>query len=342
LDSVVAQTFDDWHLVVVNHGGDRQIVESCVDRVAGTARGKVEILHLEAGGGMERASNAGLDRLDTAFFGIHDDDDTWMPTFLERTVAFLQDPAHDTFGAVTTHAIKRWERIEDGHLETVEDEGLNTSEEFVDAQQLFGWNRVFTINTLFRSAVRDVVGPYNEDLDVIGDWEFHVRVAAATDIALIPEVLARYHIRHVGGDPEYANSVIAGWSRHRELDARLRAALLRRFIDADPSRLGLVVAQSHDAEVARQAALQVDELVRLIDWRTHHTGNRINDIHDRVIAMGEMLDELQREMADVRVHTYRIRQAFATLAAPARPLRRLRERWRLRSAASDAPVTPDA
>ena len=343
LDSVIGQTFDDWHLVVVNHGGDSDVVESCVDRVVGSARGKIEVLHLDAGGGMERASNAGLDRLDTEFFAIHDDDDTWKDEFLERTVTFLQEPANSNYGAVVTHAIKRWEQIREGVVETVEDESLNADESFVDIQQLFGWNRIFTINTLFRSALRDVVGPYNEQLSVVGDWEFHMRVAAVTEIGLIPEVLARYHLRHLGGEAEYENTVVAGWTFHREMDARLRGALLRRYLEADPSRLGVVVAMAHDAEIARKTSGQIEELVRLIDWRTHHTGNRINDMHDRVLnelhdriaSLEVALHNLDARIGRVQEDTGRIRQAIALLGLPARPFRRARHRWRSRR-----PTTP--
>ena len=135
---------------------------------------------------------------------------------------------------------------------------------------------------------------------MIGDLDFHLRVAAVTDIGFIAEPLARYHLRDDRGDWHYENMITAGVERHLETDARVRGALLRRFIDADPSRLGLLVALSHDDEMARRQADRIEELVRLIDWRTHHVGNRINDMHERVIRMEGELDLVRDDVARLR------------------------------------------
>ena len=113
--------------------------------------------------------------------------------------------------------------------------------------------------------------------------------------------------------------------RHLDTDARVRGALLRRYLDGDPSRLGLLVALSHDEEMARRHAERIEELVKLIDWRTHHTGNRINDIHDRVIRMEGELDLVRADVA-------RLRRALSVVGAPLRPLRKARLAWRRRRA----------
>jgi glycosyltransferase involved in cell wall biosynthesis len=335
LESVAEQSFHDWHLVVVNHGGEQTSVDAAVDAIATTAKGKLEVVHLDAAGGMERASNAGLARLDTEFVAVHDDDDTWLPTFLVRTVAFLGDPAHCRYGGVVTHGVKRWERMSGAQITQVLDEPLDGVDAFVDAQRLFGWNRFLPINFLVRSAVFDVVGPFNEDLPVIGDWDFHLRVAAVTDIGFIPEPLARYHLRREGDHP---NTITAAEGRHLDMDARLRAAVLRRYLDVDPSRLGLLVALSHDDEMARRLSERIRDVVELVDWRTHHTGNRINDIHERIIrmddrlaAVDERLARIHAQLDEVRADTTRIHKAVSVVGAPLRPLRRAREKWRLRS-----------
>lgn len=358
LESVADQTFDDWHLVVVNHAGDPGPVDEAVEAISPRVKGKIEVVHLDDGGGMERASNAGLDRLDASYVAVHDDDDSWLPEFLARTVAFLDDDAHQSYGGVVTHGIKRWERVTGDEVEHIIDEDLDGVTGHLDAQRLFGWNRFLPINFLVRSAVFDVVGRFNEDLPVIGDWDFHLRVAAVTDIGFIPERLARYHLR-VEGD--HLNTITAGVDRHLDVDARVRAAMLRRYLDADPSRLGLLVALSHDDEMARRLGERVREVVELIDWRTHHTGNRINDAHDRIIAMDARLsaveaavagitgvadgvrdanasldaihrriDALEGPVGEIRADTARIRKAMSVLGSPIRPLRVARERWRLR------------
>ena len=322
--SIADQTLEDWQLVIVNHAGDPAVVDRVLDAVDDDVRKRIEVVQLDAGGGMERASNAGLRLLDSQYVAVHDDDDTWLPQFLERTTAFLDDPANTRYGAVVTQILKRWERVTDNGIELI-DEELNSEDVFIDVQRLFGWNRFLPIGFLFRSALVDVIGPFNEHLDVIGDWDFHLRVAAVTDIGFIAEPLARYHLRDDRGDVRYDNTITAGVERHLETDARVRGALLRRYIDADPSRLGLLVALSHDDEMARRHADRVEELVKLIDWRTHHTGNRINEMYDR-------LDRMEGELDLVRADVARLRRALSVVGAPLRPIRNARLAWRRRRA----------
>jgi glycosyltransferase involved in cell wall biosynthesis len=53
---------------------------------------------------MEAASNAGIAACDSDYIVIHDDDDSWCPDFLERTVAFLDGPEGARYGGVATHS----------------------------------------------------------------------------------------------------------------------------------------------------------------------------------------------------------------------------------------------
>src|SRR5690349_8594527 len=86
LDSVLAQTYEDWVAVVVNDVGDREPVEAAVAAVADRARGRVHVLHNSVSRGREAAMNTGVHATASTFLVIHDDDDSWAPTFLEETV----------------------------------------------------------------------------------------------------------------------------------------------------------------------------------------------------------------------------------------------------------------
>src|SRR3954471_22560691 len=89
LADVCAQTFGDWHLVVVDDGGDAAEVDQVVKQCPGVT-GRVTVLHNAISRGMEAASNQGVGAVDAEFVAVHDDDDTWHPAFLERTVARLR------------------------------------------------------------------------------------------------------------------------------------------------------------------------------------------------------------------------------------------------------------
>jgi hypothetical protein len=60
---------------------------------------------------MEAASNAGIAACDSDYIVIHDDDDSWCPDFLERTVAFLDGPAGARYGGVRPTATYMSEEI---------------------------------------------------------------------------------------------------------------------------------------------------------------------------------------------------------------------------------------
>jgi glycosyltransferase involved in cell wall biosynthesis len=334
LASVTDQSLDDWHLVVVNHGGEQAPVERAVADAAALARGRIEVLHLDPGGGMERASNAGLARIDADYVAVHDDDDTWLPDFLERTTSFLDEESHAGYGAVVTHITQRWERIEGGDVVHVIDNELNTDDTFIDVQRLLGWNRFLPIGMLVRSEAVELLGGFNETLHVIGDWEFNLRLAAITDIGVVPEALARHHLRATGSETHYDNTLTASEGAHLQTDAVLRAALLRRYLDADPTRLGLLVALSHDDEGGRQHAEQVKDLLERIDWRTTHLASRVNDAHDRIMRMEETFDVLGRRLDQLQAAVTRAREVARTVTRPLRSVERARVRWRARGGGS--------
>ena len=90
--SVERQTFRDFCWVVINDGGDGEEVETIVGRAQENGV-DAHVVHRAASTGMEAASNAGLAASNSTYIAIHDDDDSWHPDFLLRTVTFLEaDP----------------------------------------------------------------------------------------------------------------------------------------------------------------------------------------------------------------------------------------------------------
>src|SRR3954469_6936057 len=108
LADVCAQTHRGWRLVVVNDGGGAAEVDRLVAEQPEMA-GRVTVLHNGEPRGMEAASNQGVEASDSDYIAVHDDDDTWHPTFLARTAAHL-DATGDAAVAVRTEIV--WERVE--------------------------------------------------------------------------------------------------------------------------------------------------------------------------------------------------------------------------------------
>jgi glycosyltransferase involved in cell wall biosynthesis len=91
LRAVLAQTHPDWHIALVNDGGDPIALR---DRIAldwlapRLPPARMTIIDTPESVGRASAFNLGLAALDTDFVACLDDDDSWEPTFLADLVAF--------------------------------------------------------------------------------------------------------------------------------------------------------------------------------------------------------------------------------------------------------------
>ncbi len=252
--SIGRQTFRDFVWVVVNDGGDEEAARSIVEG-AGLDRDRVLFLSLAQSRGMEAASNAGIAASRSEFVVIHDDDDSWAPDFLEKTVAFLSGPRGRRYGGVITHSIHVSEDIRDDQVIERQRRPFQTAVRDVQLAQMLRGNFFPPISFLFRRPVWDEIGGFNEDLPVLGDWFFNLEFLLKADIGVLPEPLAFYHHRDQAPVANvYANSVIAAGHRHGELAAVVRNAFLRRHMDKAAVALSLVLGHIDDMRPGEVAA----------------------------------------------------------------------------------------
>ena len=87
-ESISAQTFEDWDLIVVDDGSvdnTREIVAS----FEASRPGRVRYVH-QANRGAYGARNTGVQEAAGRYFAFFDSDDLWMPHHLERSVTALE------------------------------------------------------------------------------------------------------------------------------------------------------------------------------------------------------------------------------------------------------------
>lgn len=228
LASVQQQTYRDWHLVVVNNGGEPAPVDSAVSiarQMDPSAR--ISVLHLEDRYGMEAASNWGLAEAAGAdYFVIHDDDDSWHPRFLAETVAEMA--AQTDAVAVVTGVVKVHEMYKDARVWPVRHEDFFLVPERLTFEGLVGNNTFPPIAALFRTSLLETVGNYDASLPVLGDWEFNLRAVRAGRFAFLPERLANYHVRLPGSDVAAGNSITDGMDLH----ARIKHDLQQKWMSS--------------------------------------------------------------------------------------------------------------
>ncbi len=169
--------------------------------------------------GVSATVNLAFSKATGAFYGGLASDDVLYPEKTEKELNYLAE--HPDVGWVYSKA--RWFG---GRTEVV---GADISQEPDPVERLIVSNCIWGITVLSRREVWARVGDHDESL-VYSDWDFHVRMLAASRVGFIDEPLAgaRVHARNtsVGGEMskylEYNVEVMRA-ILHRPLAARYRA-----------------------------------------------------------------------------------------------------------------------
>ena len=188
LDSVFAQTFQDFELIVVNDGSTDNSLK-IVESYSHDSR-----LHIitQTNHGLSATRNRGIREANTELLAFLDADDTWGPEFLE-TVCRLYDlyPDAGFYGtAFSVYSADTHVRDIVQHPELGERVFDSYFGEWIEA------NHPIIIASGFaaRKTALWRVGYYREDLRAGQDHDLFSRVALYYDVAYSPKVCLQYNI----------------------------------------------------------------------------------------------------------------------------------------------------
>jgi tetratricopeptide (TPR) repeat protein len=184
IDSVLAQTYPHWELIVVDDGstdGTSAVLSRFAD-------GRIRCIH-QANQGLAATRNAGIALARGQFLTFLDADDTWEPAFLERCLAVLT--ADESLAAVYTYS---------RHIDPKGNVLPQPADECVPCDQLRdrllegGFFAVAAV--LARAAVVRQVGMFDTGLEGRGteDWDLWLRISERFPMGCIPELLANYRV----------------------------------------------------------------------------------------------------------------------------------------------------
>ena len=207
LDSIFAQTFADFELVVVDDAstdGSRAILDACHDR-------RLVVVRNERHLGLTASLNRGLARARAALVPRHDGDDRSHPERLARQVAVMRArPDLALLGAR-------------GRLIDERGRAVGTFERPLDPYGI-RWYQMFDNafahgSVMFRrSIVVDALGGYDESFAWAQDWDLWGRVLGRHAAANLPDRLIDYRThaasvtvrsREPARDREYVRRIIA-------------------------------------------------------------------------------------------------------------------------------------
>ena len=208
--------------IVVNDGGDPAPVEAVLETARLRLGDQLKVLHLKTSRGMEHASNHGIAHASGEFLTIHDDDDSWDPGFLREMSDCLLRPEHAKHAGAVCQSIRVEESLDSERVRILRESPFNPWLTELTTWRILEQNPFPPISFLFRRSAYDEIGPFDESLPVLGDWEFNLRIILRWPLAVLPKPLARYHHRISGTAGAMANSITAGHDRHQEWDRVLR------------------------------------------------------------------------------------------------------------------------
>jgi glycosyltransferase involved in cell wall biosynthesis len=178
VDSVLAQTFQDFEIIVVDDGSTEPPTLDALSRVGGPRTTVLTIVNR----GLPAARNHAALHASGEFFCAVDADDKLAPTWFEKAVRVLDDRPDIMF-------VSHW-------LETFGDERWTWTPDRCDLASLLARNAVNGA-ALVRRAVFESMGGYDETMrDGCEDWDFWLRlVERGCHGIIIPEVLFYYRRR---------------------------------------------------------------------------------------------------------------------------------------------------
>jgi glycosyltransferase involved in cell wall biosynthesis len=187
IESVLAQTWTDFELLVVDDGS----TDDTLEQARKVQDPRLHIIESPQNGGAAVARNLGVAQSRGEWIAFQDSDDEWLPTKLEKQMARLLAPGADYVGAYCGMLILGWLDDKPGDRLRVRYEP-KPGIALVDGDIVTSLTRGNMISTQTLVVRRDKfleLGPFDADTTPIEDWDFVIKLAQNGQIAFVDEPL---------------------------------------------------------------------------------------------------------------------------------------------------------
>ena len=247
VDSVFAQTFTDWELIVADDGSQEETAAYLEGLVS---RARVKVLRLAHTGNPGAVRNAALQSARGEYIAFLDSDDVWLPEKLTLQIASLRSHpergwSHTAFaviddaGNLLTGARARWWPAAEGWI----------------LDRLIRMETVIAIpSVVVRRQLLEQVGGFDLRQRMCEDYDLWLRLAALSEIDGVHEtlLLVRSHRDHFHKDP------IVFEDRGRALEKMLAASTdraLHSLLRRERAKVAAGLARTQAVCGGRWAAL---------------------------------------------------------------------------------------
>jgi glycosyltransferase involved in cell wall biosynthesis len=175
IDSVLAQTFNEYELIVVDDGSEDNTAE-----ILAGYNNKIQIIH-QANSGVSAARNRGIVSSSGRYIALLDSDDLWFPEKLNKQVSFFQN--HPDAMICQTQEI--W--IRNGNRVNPRKHHKKLSGMIFEPS--LSLCLVSPSAVMFKRELLDKVGLFDENLPACEDYDLWLRVSLGFPVYLIDEAL---------------------------------------------------------------------------------------------------------------------------------------------------------
>jgi teichuronic acid biosynthesis glycosyltransferase TuaG len=255
LDSILAQTFTDFEIILVNDGSPdtkefERVLQPYFDNIIYVKR---------PNGGAAAARNSAIRHSNGILLAFLDGDDIWMPDYLESQVRFLQENEYEM---VSADALMFGQPFIEGETFSRHTKSSGS----VTFENLLSWKRsIITSGTVVLKRKFEELGLFNEsEIWRRGqDYEMWLRLLKnKTSAGYLNKVLLRYRVRHnslSGNNIEQAERNVCGLAAVIETFelSRREQEIWQERMNHSMAFLHLEIAKSHlvkgEFETARKS-----------------------------------------------------------------------------------------
>jgi len=193
VDSVLAQTFQDWELILADDGSG---VETAAYLAELERLQRTQVLTLQRTGNPSVVRNAALRAACGVYVAFLDSDDLWLPTKLESQIAVHRSCPARRWSYVAMERIDENETLMRGEPRRATPEGA------IFEQLLLLVADVSMSSVMAERALLELVGGFDEAQPFFEDFDLFLRLSLRSEVSVVtkPLVRMRSHTQHYSAD----------------------------------------------------------------------------------------------------------------------------------------------
>jgi len=218
LDSIMAQTFRDFDVVVLDDGGTDDLAAALAPY------DKIKLLRFEENLGVAHALNAAISQCETDFFVSIAADDWIEPTYLERALTeFSEDPFLEFVASQTDFVDVDGNPCKPGFSEVMNIERAANKPQQAWKDRLWHGNVYFGVG-MYRTYALQEIGGFDATAGVLTDYDIYLKLLQRENIKIIEEPLTHTRL-HEGNASIGPGKFTAQWlaDKYYEIKSRYYA-----------------------------------------------------------------------------------------------------------------------